>query len=432
MATIKQLSAREILDSRGNPTVSVRVLLSDGMDAEASAPSGASKGSYEAFEMRDADPKRYNGLGVMKAVDNVNTLISQKIVGMEVTAQQQIDRAMIELDGTHAKTKLGANATLPVSIAVTRAAAKSLGVPLFIYLRNFIQKDKTALKIPTPAFNIFNGGLHANNSINFQEVLIIPASYKSFSQSLQMGVSVYKQLKDELKRSNQSMLIGDEGGFAPSLDANENALTLVAQAIEHSSLRLGYDIFTGIDASANNFFVDDHYKLKDHPSAILPAELSNFYEEIIKKYHCIYLEDPLQEDDLEGWSLLFPKLSQKALIVGDDLTATNPYRLQIALSKNAINGIVIKPNQIGTVIETIAVIEIARHMNIKIVVSNRSGETTDDFIADFAVAVGADYVKFGAPARGERVAKYNRLLQIEDQLRAAGAITSTPTSDLVQ
>ncbi len=432
MATIKQLFAREILDSRGNPTVSVRVVLSDGIDAEASAPSGISKGAYESFEMRDADPKRYEGMGVLKAVDAITTTIAPKIIGMEATAQQQIDRVLIELDGTHAKTKLGTNALLPVSMAVAKAAAKSSFVPLFVYLRNFIQKEKTALKIPTPAFNIVNGGMHANNNINFQEILIIPASYKTFSESLQMGKQVYSQLKEELKKSNQTILTGDEGGFAPILDTNEDAFSLISQAIDHSSLRLGYDIFTGLDAAATHFYIDEHYKMKDKASAIIPVDLINLYEEIIKKYHCIYVEDPLQEDDWESWTLLFQKLSQKALIVGDDLTATNPYRLQLAFSKKSINGIVIKPNQIGTVIETLAVVEIARHIGVKVIVSSRSGETTDDFIADFAVAIGADYVKFGAPARGERVAKYNRLLQIEEQLRAAGAITSTPQQNLVQ
>lgn len=419
MASIKQIFAREILDSRGNPTVSVRVVLNDGIDAEASIPSGASKSSYEAFELRDNDLQRYNGQGVLKVVDSITTTIAPKIIGMDVTAQQQIDRTLLELDGTRAKTKLGANATLPISIAVAKAAAKSAFVPLFVYLRNFIQKDRTTLRIPTPAFNIFNGGLHANNNINFQEIMIIPASNKTYAESLHMGVTVYNQLKEELKKSSQTTLTGDEGGFAPVLDTNEDAFTLISQAIDHSSMRLGYDIFTGLDAASNHFYLDEHYKLKDKASAVVAADLLLLYEEIVKKYHCIYLEDPLQEDDWEGWSALYPKLSPKALIVGDDLTATNPFRLQLALSKNAINGIVIKPNQIGTVIETLAVVEIARHLGMKVIVSARSGETTDDFIADFAVAVGADYVKFGAPARGERIAKYNRLLQIDEQLRAA-------------
>lgn len=432
MATIKQIIAREIIDSRGNPTVEVKVVLSDGTSVDASVASGLSKSTYEAFELRDNDIKRYNGQGVQNAIANITTQIAPKIIGMEATAQQQIDRLMIQLDGTKIKSRLGANAMLAVSMAVAKAGAKSLSLPLFVYLRNFIDRENVHLKIPTPAFNIVNGGQHGGHNTNFQEFLIIPASNKSFSDSLHMGCQIYSNLKEVLRKNNLTALTGDEGGFAPILDTNEDGFSLIKQAIDATSLRLGYDVFTGLDAAANHFYIDEHYKIKDKSSAIVAGDLTTMYEELIKKYHCIYLEDPLQEDDWEGWGLLFPRLSPRALIVGDDLTATNPLRLQMALIKKAINGITIKPNQIGTVIESIAVAEMARLSGMKSVVSSPSGETTDDFIADFAVAVGADYVKFGAPARGERVVKYNRLLQIESQLITATGGTSNTAESLVK
>jgi enolase len=417
MAKIKQIIAREIIDARGNPTVEARVILSDGSTAVASSPSGISRSTYEAFELRDNDLRRFKGLGVLKAVQIIHEKIAPALIGIEASDQQRIDRTMIELDGTQTKSKLGANATLPVSMAVAKAAAKSSVLPLFLYLRNFIKRENQELKIPSPIFNIINGGLHTENTLDIQEFHVIPATFKTFSDSLQLGVTVYQTTKDVLRRNNLSTLLGDEGGFSPSVDTNEDALSLIVQAVEESNLRLGYDIFLGIDAAANSFYTDQHYKIKDKSMSLTSSELISWYEELVKKYHILYLEDPLSEDDWDGWETVFPKISQYALIVGDDLTATNPFRLQMALYKKSINSIVIKPNQIGTVIEALAVVEIARHSGLKIVVSHRSGETNDDFIADFAVATSADYVKFGAPARGERVAKYNRLLQIDQQLQ---------------
>lgn len=419
MATIKQLQAREILDSRGIPTIEVRVGLSDGTTATASSPSGTSKSSYEAFEIRDGDPNHYDGMGVLRGVQNIQELISPTLMGMDASNQQYIDRTLIDLDGTKTKSKLGGNTTYAVSQAVAKAAAKSQSLPLFLYLRNYISKENLPMKIPTPAMSLVNGGLHAGNNIDLQEFLVIPATYQSFSESLGMGVAVYRNIRKVLEKNHRGTTIGDEGGFAPVFEKNEDAFELIQQAVSSASWRLGYDIFIGVDASAKNFYADQLYKIKDKPSAMKSSELIAFYEEMIKKYHILYLEDPLGEDDWQGWTEILPKLSQHSLIVGDDLTATNPVRLQMALNKTAINGLVIKPNQIGTVIEALAVVEIARHAGLKIIVSHRSGDTNDDFIADFSVAVAADYVKFGGPARGERVTKYNRLLQIEAQLQQA-------------
>lgn len=416
MAKIKEIKAREILDSRGNPTVEATVILNDGSVHCASCPSGASVGGYEAAELRDHDPDHFNGMGVLKAIDNIHNLISPALVGIDVSKQQEIDRKMIELDGTQNKARIGANAILAVSMSICRAGAKVSMIPLFLYLRQFIRKETVPPKIPTPLFNLINGGKHAGNNLDFQEFLVIPASSTEYSKALNIGASVYKNLRDALKMNNFSTLVGDEGGYGPKLENNMDALSLLKNAITSSGLRIGFDIFLGLDVASDNLYVDKKYNIKDKPSSLSSKDLISFYEELNKTYHLLYLEDPLQEDDWEGWTELSAKISQDTIIVGDDLTATNPYRLQMALDKKAITGIIIKPNQIGTVIEALAVVEIAREAGLKITISHRSGETNDDFIADFAVGVSADYVKFGAPARGERVAKYNRLLEIEKQL----------------
>lgn len=417
MAKIKEIKAREILDSRGNPTIETTVVLNDNATGIASCPSGASVGGYEAAELRDHDKNRFNGMGVLKAIDNVEKVIAPKLIGQDASKQQEIDRIMIVLDGTQNKERLGANATLSVSMAVCKAAARGSSLPLYVYLREFIKKETSPLKIPVPLFNLINGGKHAANGLNLQEFLVIPASSKSFSDGLLMAVSIYNSLKTTLKNNNFLTFIGDEGGFTPLLASNMDAFSMLKQAINATTYRTGYDVFYGIDAAANTFYEDKKYKLKDKNSALSSSELISYYEEINNTYHLLYLEDAISEDDWEGWSELSSKMSQDTIIVGDDLTATNPYRLQIALDRKAITGIIIKPNQIGTVIEALAVVEVAREMGLKIIVSHRSGETNDDFIADFAVAVSADFAKFGAPARGERVAKYNRLLQIEKQLK---------------
>ena len=418
MAKIKQISAREILNAKGNPTVETTVILSDGATGIASSPTGTSVGKYEAVDLKDNDQSRYQGLGVLNAIMNVNKLIAPNLIGMDASRQQEIDKKMIDLDGTQNKARLGANATLSVSMAVTKASAKSSVLPLFLYLREFIKKENLPVKIPTPLFNLINGGKHAQGSFDFQEFLVIPASSKSYEESLKMIVDIYASLRNNIETNNLSTLVGDEGGFSPKLATNQDALLLLKRSIDSINLRVGFDVFFGMDAAANSFYSQNEYHIKDKGNALSAKDLIAFYKMINQQYHFLYLEDGLAEDDWDNWSQLCTELSSQALIVGDDLTATNPYRLQTALDKKAITGIVVKPSQIGTVIEALAVVEMARQAGLKITVSHRSGETNDDFIADFAVAASADYVKFGAPARGERVAKYNRLLQIQNQLKA--------------
>lgn len=419
MAKVKAIKSYEILDSRGNPTLETEVILSDGTAGIASCPSGASVGSYEAVELRDHDQNRFKGLGVLKAIENIEKIIAPKLIGMEANKQQEIDKIMIELDGTQNKGRLGANATLSVSMALAKAGAKSSVLPLYLYLRQFTRHDgvDVNLKIPTPLFNLINGGKHADNNLNFQEFLLIPASSKSYSESIQMGVSIKNSLSEILKANNLSTLTGDEGGFGPKLPTNFDVLSILKQAIDKNPFRFGFDVFVGLDVAANNFYHEKQYKILDRTTKLSAEDLIAYFKEQDNTFHFLYLEDPLSEDDWEGWEKIVTQLPQ-ALIVGDDLTTTNPFRLQMALDKKAISGIIIKPNQIGTVIEAMAVVEVARTAGLKIIVSHRSGETTDDFIADFAVAVLADYVKFGAPVRGERVVKYNRLFQIERQLES--------------
>lgn len=417
MGKIKQLTAREILDSRGNPTVEVLLTTDTDLRVSASCPSGKSVGTYEAVELRDNDRSRFLGLGVLHAVENIEKIIAPKITGMEVESQGQIDKTMIELDGTPNKGKLGANALLPVSMAVARAAATQRSMPLYQYLRQFV-KLQAPMKVPLPLFNIINGGLHAGKNLDMQEFITLPASFKSYSDSVQLGFVIYRKLKNLLQTNNLSTLVGDEGGFAPSLEANEDALEFLSEAISRTNVRLGYDIFLGIDAAASNFYDGKTYRLKERKSLLTNSDLVSEYATLIKKYNILYLEDPFAEDDWDGWTALTAQV-EGAIITGDDLIATNLLRLATAIEKKAITGIIIKPNQIGTVIESLAVVEAAREAGLKIIVSHRSGETNDDFIADLAVAVSADYCKFGAPARGERVAKYNRLLQIESELKIA-------------
>jgi enolase len=417
MAKIKSIQAREILDSNGNPTIEATVSLSDDTFGTAACPTGTSVGKYEAVDLRDHDEARFHGLGVLKAIDNINTILAPKIVGMDAEKQQDIDRTMIELDDTQNKNRLGANATLSLSMAVAKAAAASSHLPLYLYLRNFIHQENTQLKIPIPLFNLINGGKHAGQNLDIQEFHIIPASFKTYPEGIQIATSVYKSIKNILARDGMTTLVGDEGGFAPVLATNEDALKILTEAVALSNLRLGYDVFLGMDCAADNYYSDGKYKIKDKEQRFSSQEVIQFYGEMIKKYHILYLEDPLSEDDWDGWSVIGNLVSKDTIVVGDDLTATNPFRLQMAITKKAITGIIIKPNQIGTVIESLAVVEVARQAGMKIIVSHRSGETNDDFIADMAVAVSADYMKFGAPARGERIAKYNRLLEIEMQLK---------------
>lgn len=418
MAKIKQIFAREILNSNGKPTIETTVLLTDGASGIASVPSGTSTGKYEALEIRDNDEKKFQGFGVSNAILNIQEIIGPSLIGLEASKQQDVDKKIIDLDGTHNKGRLGANATLSVSMAVAKAAARSSVLPLFLYLREYIKKDNLSLKIPTTAFNLVNGGKHGSGSIDFQEFLLIPATSKSYDESLIIGTSVYFALQKLLQTNNLSTLIGSEGGFSPAVATNQDALILLKQAIESVSLRVGFDVFLGLDIASNSIYSDQKYHIKDRPISLDSSDLISFYKILYKDYHILYLEDGFSEDDWDGWTKLCSELSGQMLIVGDDLTATNPYRLQSALDKKTITGIVIKPNQIGTVIEALAVVEMARQAGLKIIVSHRSQETNDDFIADFAVGVSADYVKFGAPVKGERVAKYNRLSQIEMQIKS--------------
>lgn len=415
MSKIEHISAREILDTRGNPTIEATVILEDGTVAKSSIPTGVLKGTYEAQHLRDGDSNRYFGLGVLKAVEVVNNDIAPKVVGMEATQQQEIDKLMIELDGTQNKIKLGGNSILSVSQAVCKAAAKSSLLPLSIYLRQFISRQDTAHKMPSPMFNLIEGGKHAENSLNFQQFLLIPASSHTLSESIQIGVTVYKKLREYLKDNNQSVLNADDGGFAPSYSTNADAFRTIKTVVEMTSYAFLRDVFLGVDAAANAFLSNKKYTLKDKNGQLDQDDLIEIYQGLLNDFSLVYFEDPFAEDDWDGWKKMFTQFSSKALICGDDITSTNPYRLQSALNNNVLNAIVVKPNQIGTVTEALAVAEIARFKQLKIIVSTRSGETDDDFIADFAVGVDADYVKFGAPAR-ERIIKYNRLLAIEQEL----------------
>lgn len=417
MAKIKQITGREILNSKGYPTVEATVFLDNGIKATASCPTGTSVSKYEAKELRDNDPRRFGGYGVLKAVDNINSRISPNLVGQDVTIQSEIDKTLLNLDGTLDKSNLGVNSILPVSMAVMKAGAKSVNMPLYAYVRHFTGLKDTPYKIPSTGFNVINGGKHAGNNLDFQEFLLIPASSMPYGDALNMAVSIYQTLKNALKDKGVSTLVGDEGGFGPSFTTNRDALIMLSESVGMSNYRINYDVFLGIDVSANNFYQEGSYLIKDKEGNMTSDELVTVYEGLNAEYNLYYLEDPFEEDDWEGWEKLSRVTSANTLIVGDDLIATNFDRLQTAIAKKAINGVIIKPNQIGTVLETLAVVEAARHAGLKIVVSHRSGETNDDFIADFAVGVGADYTKFGAPTRGERISKYNRLLEIDTEIR---------------
>ncbi len=415
MAKIEQITAREILDTKGNPTVEAIVSLDDGTVASSSVPTGASQGTYEAQPLRDADPERYFGLGVMRAIDNINTIIAPKIVGMEAHEQQSIDKALIELDGTQNKVKLGSNAILPISQAVCKAAAKSSLLPLVLHIRQFISLASARHKIPTPMFNIVEGGKHAENTLNFQEFLVIPATSHTLSEALEIGVTIYKKTRSFLIDNNQSVLVADEGGFAPSFASNADALKMLKTVIEQSKFGFLKDVFLGLDVGANSILSNKKYVIKDKNGQLDQDDLIQIYQDLQNEFSLVYFEDPFAEDDWDGWKKMYTAFSSKVLVSGDEVTSTNPYRLQAALNSNILNAIVIKPNQIGTVSEALAVAEIARFKQLKIIVSGRSGETDDDFIVDFAAAIDADYVKFGAPAR-ERIAKYNRLSAISMEL----------------
>jgi enolase len=411
MSTIKSVNAREILDSRGNPTLEVEVEIVNGVRGIASVPSGASTGKYEAVELRDNDKSRYNGLGVLNAVANVNQHIAPVVVGLDATDQIDLDDHMLKLDGTPNKSHLGANAILGVSLAVAHAAAKSLGVPLYRYLGG-----AGACTLPVPMMNILNGGKHASNSTDLQEFMIVPTGADSFSHAVQMCAEIYQQLKKVLKEKGQNTNVGDEGGFAPSLESNSQAVEAILMAIERAHYRPGKDCFIALDPASSEFYENGWYKLAKEGKNFNSEEMADFYSNWTSIYPIISIEDGMAEDDWEGWQLLTKKIGQKVQLVGDDLYVTNVKRLEIGIEKKASNSILIKLNQIGTVSETLEAIRLAQHNNWTAIVSHRSGETEDTTIADLAVGLNTGFIKTGAPCRSERVAKYNRLLRIEQEL----------------
>lgn len=421
MANIHTVYSHEILDSRGNPTIETIIILEDGWRGVSSVPSGSSTGHSEALELRDKDPRRYGGNGVLKAVDNVNKIIAPKIVGLDPSEQMKIDKILTSLDGTTDKSNLGSNAILSVSIAVCKAAAASSRTPLYKYVHELTYrlgiKVNPKMIIPVPSLNLINGGKHGAGNLEFQEFHVIPAAYRSYHESLQMSEEIYQCVKKVLVRHGAVHSVGDEGGFAPNLFTNMDALEVVVQAIKESGYEFRRDIFIGLDVAASNFYKNGKYVIRDRTQPLERNELIEYYRELCAQYPLYLLEDPLFEEDWDGWVKITEEMSEKTMIVGDDLLCTNSQRVKKAIEKRACNSILVKPNQIGTLSETFEVIKIGREAAWKIIVSHRSGETNDSFVADFAVGVGADYVKFGAPARGERVAKYNRLLEIEEELK---------------
>jgi enolase len=412
MANVKEVKAREILDSRGNPTVEVDVILADGAFGRAAVPSGASTGVAEAVELRDGDKARYGGKGVLKAVSNVNSIIAAKVKGMDATKQKDIDHAMIALDGTNNKGKLGANAILGVSLAVAKAAAASAKVSLFKYLGG-----SEAKLLPVPMMNIINGGSHADNNVDLQEFMIMPAGAKSFHEALRMGVETFHMLKKVLHGKGYSTAVGDEGGFAPNLKSNEEAVEVILEAIDKAGYKAGKDIFIALDPASSEFFQDGKYVFsKSDKSSKTPEQMVAFYQDWVKKYPIISIEDGMAEGDWDGWKKLTDALGKKIQLVGDDLFVTNTEYLKKGIDRGVANSILIKVNQIGTLTETMEAMDMAKKANYTAVVSHRSGETEDATIADIVVAKNAGQIKTGSLCRTDRVAKYNQLLRIEEEL----------------
>lgn len=414
MSFIIDVNAREILDSRGNPTVEVEVMLDDGAVGRAAVPSGASTGVHEAVELRDGEPSRYLGKGVEQAVSNVLEIIAPAIVGLSAYAQADIDQLLIQLDGTENKGKLGANAILGVSLAVAKAAADSLGLPLYRYLGGVNAKT-----LPVPMMNILNGGQHADNNVDIQEFMVMPVGAPSFAEGLRMGAEIFHNLKAVLKDKGYVTSVGDEGGFAPNLGSNEEALQVIVAAIERAGYRPGEDVRLALDVAASEMYEDGKYNLSGEGRVMTAGQMIDYYAGLLAKYPIISIEDGLAEDDWQGWQELTAKLGGKVQLVGDDLFVTNTERLKQGIECGAGNAILIKVNQIGTLTETLDAIEMAKRAGYTAVVSHRSGETEDTTIADIAVATNAGQIKTGAPSRTDRVAKYNQLLRIEQELDAA-------------
>ncbi len=412
---IKKITAREILDSRGNPTVEVKVFLNSGIMGRAAVPSGASTGSHEAWELRDNDKRRYGGKGVLKAVKNINDPVDYLLKGLDVTRQQDIDKLMIKLDDTANKKEIGANASLGVSLACCRAGALSSGLPLYKYIRKIYDIQLSNYKLPLPLLNVLNGGKHANWATDIQEFMIIPQG-KLFAKRIQTGSEVFHALADVLKAKGYNILVGDEGGYAPKLKTNEEALKLLQLAIKKAKYK-NKDVGLALDAASTEFYNPKTKKYKFDRKSITGQSLINLYVKWQKKYKLVSIEDGLAEDDWRDWQKLTEKLGDKCLLIGDDLFVTDEKRLQKGIDQNVANAILIKPNQIGTLTETIAAIALAKKNDYKVIISHRSGETADTFIADLAVAVNADYIKAGSMSRSERVEKYNRLMEIEEELK---------------
>ncbi len=413
---IETIQAREILDSRGNPTVEVIVLLDDGALGRAAVPSGASTGAHEAVELRDGDPRRYSGKGVTKAVANVMGEIADGLEGVPATEQILVDRSLCELDGTANKGRLGANAILGVSLAVARAAADSLGVPLYRYLGG-----PGACRLPVPMFNILNGGKHAQDSTDFQEFMVMPVGAETYSEALRMGVEIYQALSAILHEQGATTSVGDEGGFTPSLPGNEDAVKVVLEAIERAGYKPGEDTVIALDPAMTELYSGERYVLPKEGRSLTSEEMVAHWSTWVDRYPIRSIEDGLAEDDWDGWSSLTAALGDRCQLVGDDLLVTNPTRIARAVEARSANSVLVKVNQIGTLTETLEAIDVARAAGWTAVISHRSGETEDTFIADLAVATGTGQIKTGAPTRGERTAKYNRLLEIESELGSSGS-----------
>ena len=421
MSKIARVAGRQIIDSRGNPTVEADVILEDGSRGRAAVPSGASTGEHEALELRDGDTTHYLGKGVLHAVENVNVTIARAVTGLDASDQKAVDRRMIETDGTPTKSSLGANAILAVSMAAARAAAASEKLPLYRYLSRF-SSERAADLLPAPMMNILNGGAHADNSVDLQEFMVMPLGATRFSEALRMGVEVFHNLKTVLHKRGYSTAVGDEGGFAPNLKSNEEAIEVVLEAITAAGYTPGKHIFLALDPASSEFYVSASNRYvfkKSDKSSRSPEQMTAFWESWIRQYPIVSLEDGLAEDDWEGWKHLTRELGKKIQLVGDDLFVTNTARLQRGIGEGAGNSILIKLNQIGTVTETIEAIEMARRAGFTSIVSHRSGETEDTFISDFVVAMSAGQIKTGSASRTDRVAKYNQLLRIEEELGAA-------------
>ncbi len=413
MMTIIDVQGREILDSRGNPTVEVDVVLESGSMGRAAVPSGASTGEHEAIELRDKDEKRYLGKGVLNAVKNVNDIIADKIIGMDASDQVALDRMLVDLDGTPNKDKLGANAILGVSLAVAKAAADTLGMPLFKYIGG-----TNAKVLPVPMMNIVNGGKHADNNVDLQEFMIVPAGAVNFAEALRMGAEIFHNLKSVLKKKNFNTAVGDEGGFAPDLKSNEQAIEVILEAVEKAKYKAGKDVFLALDPASSEYYDKNKkkYVLASESKELSSEKMVEFYTQWVAKYPIVSIEDGMAEDDWDGWKMITEKLGHKIQLVGDDLFVTNTKRLAEGIKKGVANSILIKVNQIGTLTETLDAIEMAHNAGYTTVISHRSGETEDSTIADLAVATNAGQIKTGSASRSDRIAKYNQLLRIEEAL----------------